>query len=279
MQHNITDCSSAVAVNAPAEQPLASSGAIESIATSRNAVDTAAAPDDLCIAEQTSASLGSIQPDPMITPLLAKEQSACASFCNITASKESDDSAPATPVVPLTAAASSADIDASTTAHEILSSTAGAPASVEPSEAAATEVSMGDNTPALDASELAMLGLDGAPEWLERFSGHLQALCRQGHPAARAALELLLRLVRNVVESPNESKFRRVRADNPKVRSSLLNVGTEAETLMAMLGFEASIEDGQRVFVLRDAVFDCARLHMGKEVLERHLNSVLVSSH
>jgi len=133
--------------------------------------------------------------------------------------------------------------------------------------------------PALDMAELAEHGLDGAALWLHRFEDQLRSLRGgpHGRPEAREAVSLLSRLVRNVVESPHEQKFRRIRADNPRVRASLLGAGVEAETLITLLGFEAVTESGQRVFLLRDAVFDCARLRMGQELLERELNSSATS--
>mmetsp|Transcript_24301 Transcript_24301/g.38937 ORF Transcript_24301/g.38937 Transcript_24301/m.38937 type:complete len:650 (+) Transcript_24301:129-2078(+) len=126
----------------------------------------------------------------------------------------------------------------------------------------------------LDMDELAAQGLDGASLWLQRFSSQLSALCRPDNSVAKAAaVQLLLKLVRNVVESPQDPKFRRIKADNPKVRATLIEAGGEAaQALMALLGFEVVTENGERAFVLRDATFDCARLHMGKELLEQELS-------
>lgn len=134
-------------------------------------------------------------------------------------------------------------------------------------------------SPELDLGELAAHGLDGAALWLRRFEERLRALLGTppGRPEAREAVALLLRLVRNVVDSPYEQKFRRIRADNPRVRATLLGAGAEAEALMTLLGFEAVTESGERVFLLRDAVFDCARLRMGQELLERELHAEATS--
>jgi len=133
------------------------------------------------------------------------------------------------------------------------------------------------NEPALSAADLEALGLDGAALWIDRFSGQLRAFCQHGKPMTRSALELLLRLVSNVVQSPYEPKFRRIRATNPKIISGLLSVGTEAEVLIAMLGFEPTTEAGERVFLLRDAAMDQARLRLGKELLENELGSMPAS--
>jgi len=146
----------------------------------------------------------------------------------------------------------------------------------EPSQIAVTQ---DDGPPPLDVAELAEHGLDGAALWLHRFEGQLLALLGTppGRPGAREAMALLLRMVRNVMDSPYDQKFRRIRADNPRVRASLLAAGVEAETLITMLGFEAVSESGERVFVLRDAVFDSARLRLGQELLERELQSSATS--
>jgi len=136
----------------------------------------------------------------------------------------------------------------------------------------------------LDIGDLEAQGLDGASVWLASFSQRLRALrdrggVDKGMAPSKAVIELLLRMVRNIVNSPGEQKFRRIRADNPKIRSELLGAGGEvAEALMRMLGFEAVEDQGARVFVLRDAAFDSARLHMGKELLEMELEAVTVAS-
>lgn len=128
----------------------------------------------------------------------------------------------------------------------------------------------------LDQAELEALGLDGAAVWLGNFSRQLRAL--RGALAGEAAVELLLRLVRNVINSPGEQKFRRIRADNPRIRSSLLSAGDTGEALMRMLGFEATDDNGARVFVLRDASYDTARLRLGTELLENELRAMSVGS-
>mmetsp|Transcript_55210 Transcript_55210/g.126238 ORF Transcript_55210/g.126238 Transcript_55210/m.126238 type:complete len:92 (+) Transcript_55210:3-278(+) len=82
---------------------------------------------------------------------------------------------------------------------------------------------------------------------------------------------MLLRLVRNIVGSPGEAKFRKIRAGNPRIRACLLGAGAEVESLMTMLGFEHTTEAGEQVYVIRDKTFDCARLRLGQELLEMEL--------
>merc|ERR1712232_879577 len=130
-----------------------------------------------------------------------------------------------------------------------------------------------NNIPGLDVAELEALGLDGASVWIQRFSSQLQSLrqaFRSDDGQARAGLELMLRLVRNVVNNPGEPKFRRIRADNALLRAKLLGPGGEAaETCLTLLGFASSAEpDGARVFLISDGALDLARLRMGMELLE-----------
>eukprot|EP00427_Karlodinium_veneficum_P057483 CAMPEP_0169413184 /NCGR_PEP_ID=MMETSP1017-20121227/61219_1 /TAXON_ID=342587 /ORGANISM="Karlodinium micrum, Strain CCMP2283" /LENGTH=577 /DNA_ID=CAMNT_0009520579 /DNA_START=51 /DNA_END=1784 /DNA_ORIENTATION=+ len=110
--------------------------------------------------------------------------------------------------------------------------------------------------PPLSTEELESLGLGGISVWLQNFTERLTALRDQaGQPA------------------------RRLKADNPKIRASLLGLGPDAEKLLNLLGFEAIVEDGHRVLVLRDATFDSVRLRMGQELLERELGPSAVGAH
>jgi len=136
-----------------------------------------------------------------------------------------------------------------------------------------------ENELALGAADLEALGLDGAVVWIDRFSGQLRTFCQHQRPVARSALALLLRLVSNVVERPSEAKFRRIRASNPRISAELLGAGTEAEVLIKMLGFECTMEAGERIFVLQDAAMDQARLRLGKELLESELGSMTATVH
>jgi len=167
--------------------------------------------------------------------------------------------------VAMTPAVADADIagpQASATAAD--SVMAAEPAAPEPDN-------IGNAEPALSAEELEALGLDGASLWISRFSGKLGLLRRSSHPAAGTAVETLHRLVQNIIEHPQEQKFRRVKASNPKIQARLLGLGEDAEALMSLLGFEAIVEDGEKVFAIRDNTFDSVRLRLGQEVLERHL--------
>jgi len=174
--------------------------------------------------------------------------------------------APLEPVASTAAASDAAPMDVDETVSAAAATAA--PAVEEPLQAAAP---IADAGPLLSKEDLEALGLDGASVWLQHFSERLQALSSGQPIAARSAMELLLRLVRNIVDSPHDAKFRRIRADNPKIRANLLGAGPQVEQLMKLLGFEAVTEDGERVFLLRDATFDSVRLRMGQELLEQQL--------
>eukprot|EP00929_Paragymnodinium_shiwhaense_P054040 TRINITY_DN27087_c0_g1_i1.p1 TRINITY_DN27087_c0_g1~~TRINITY_DN27087_c0_g1_i1.p1 ORF type:complete len:665 (-),score=130.35 TRINITY_DN27087_c0_g1_i1:273-2267(-) len=136
------------------------------------------------------------------------------------------------------------------------------------SEAAAAAQAM----PALDASELEALGLDGTAVWIANFSERVNVLRQRSPATARASLEMLLKLVKNVVTNPSEAKFRRIRAENAKIRSVLLEpAGDAAEALVSLLGFDSTTENGERIFLLKDAAYDAVRLRMGQELLENNL--------
>jgi hypothetical protein len=134
-----------------------------------------------------------------------------------------------------------------------------------------------DDIPSLSPGDLAAFGLDGTSEWMQHFSSELSSL--PSSSGSRAATELLLRLVQNVISNPSEAKFRRIRAENPKIRSTLFGAGADTASLLQRLGFQSMIEGGERIFLLRDVSLDVARLQLGKDLLEQHLSrSVAVAA-
>ena len=72
----------------------------------------------------------------------------------------------------------------------------------------------------------------------------------------------------NVVSSPDDARFRKIRANNPRIQATLLGAGADATSLVTMLGFADTTEAGERVFLLRDAAYDAVRLRLGLELLE-----------
>jgi len=124
----------------------------------------------------------------------------------------------------------------------------------------------GPATPPLTDEDLSVLGLDGVSSWLRSFSQRVEALRRQ--PTAHDTTELLRKLVLNVVSSPDDARFRKIRANNPRIQATLLGAGADATSLVTMLGFADTTEAGERVFLLRDAAYDAVRLRLGLELLE-----------
>eukprot|EP00887_Chlorella_sp_A99_P000826 scaffold5.g826.t1 len=61
-------------------------------------------------------------------------------------------------------------------------------------------------------------------------------------PHADAAAGVLSRLLRNVLASPGEPKFRRVRLSNPRIQSAVVDASGGVETLLAA-GFEVVFEE------------------------------------
>lgn len=61
-------------------------------------------------------------------------------------------------------------------------------------------------------------------------------------PHAEAAAEVLARLLRNVLGSPGEAKFRRVRLANPRIQAAVVDTHGGVETLLAA-GFEIVFEE------------------------------------
>jgi len=150
---------------------------------------------------------------------------------------------------------------------------------IKPQTGSAT-TSNNDSGPLVRTQGLAESGLDGAAVWLERFTDKLDMLRgSSGDAKAQVAVELVLRLIKNIVNSPNNERYRRVRADNPKIRAGLLSAGPVAEEMMALLGFEAKTEAGELIFLLHETAFDCARLRLGKDLLEQQLEAIMVAAH
>merc|ERR1712232_520339 len=123
--------------------------------------------------------------------------------------------------------------------------------SEEPTSAGAADLMDTGPLGGLSPEDLEALGLGGAAAWLDSFANNIEALkARSNEHVAGGAVDLLSRLVRNIVASPSEAKFRRIKADNAKIRDNLLAAGPEAERLITLLGFESVTQDDGRAFVL-----------------------------
>lgn len=61
-------------------------------------------------------------------------------------------------------------------------------------------------------------------------------------PAGAAAAAVLGRLLGNILDSPNDPKFRRVRLSNARIQSAVVDVGGGLELLLAC-GFDVVFEE------------------------------------
>lgn len=84
-----------------------------------------------------------------------------------------------------------------------------------------------------------------------------------GNPS-EGCVEIVLRLLRNIVKEPENSKFRRIRMSNPKIREAIGEVPGGME-LLECVGFELKEEEGEmwalmetpseeRVVILKDSI-------------------------
>uniref|UniRef100_A0A2P2JET0 PUB domain-containing protein n=1 Tax=Rhizophora mucronata TaxID=61149 RepID=A0A2P2JET0_RHIMU len=65
------------------------------------------------------------------------------------------------------------------------------------------------------------------------------------------AVEVILRLLKNIVREPENAKFRRIRMGNPKIRESVTEVAGGVE-LLEFVGFELKEESGEMWGVMED---------------------------
>lgn len=163
-----------------------------------------------------------------------------------------------------TTAVDDAPATASSSAAAPGNSTAVPPAPGSGPESAADEVGLLEE-------ELSGWGLDGAFVWMKKFQAHLEQLCpaREGATdKGRAAVEIILKLVRNVVENPSEAKYRNFKRSNPVIATKVLST-TEGLEMLKSLGFE--LESDQERYNLSDRRYDGGKLRMAKELLEQKL--------
>lgn len=117
--------------------------------------------------------------------------------------------------------------------------------------------------------DLSGWGLDGAFLWMQKFRSQLEKLV--GAEAGRVAAETILKLVRNVVENPEDPKYRQFRRSNPHLATKVLRIQDCVEMLQS-LGFE--LEPGQDRYSLSNGRYDGGKLRMAKELLEQKLQAV-----
>ena len=99
---------------------------------------------------------------------------------------------------------------------------------------------------------------------------------RRGAHAARAvalpALQLVDRLLQNVLGKPDEAKYRRIRLANAKIDGAL-RPQPAARRLLELCGFAASA-DGEHLDMADAAAHDCARLELARAIIKRAREAV-----
>lgn len=65
------------------------------------------------------------------------------------------------------------------------------------------------------------------------------------------SVEVVMRLLRNVVKEPDNAKFRKIRLGNPKIKEAIGDVPGAVE-LLESIGFELKEEDGEMWLVMED---------------------------
>ena len=92
------------------------------------------------------------------------------------------------------------------------------------------------------------------------------ATLRGAGAAALPALQMVDRLLQNVLGSPDEAKYRRVRLANAKIDAAL-RPQPAARWLLELCGFAASA-DGEHLDMADAAARDCARLKFAREIIK-----------
>lgn len=80
------------------------------------------------------------------------------------------------------------------------------------------------------------------------------------------SLEVLAKLLRNVVVNPGEEKYRRIKLSNPKIKTSIQEVKGGLETLKAM-GWVQDPEDEDMLFVPKGLQLSMAEVHTLSKIL------------
>lgn len=97
-------------------------------------------------------------------------------------------------------------------------------------------------------------------------------ICEQDEPTALAAIETALKLANNVVEHPDDPKFRKFRSNNPSISKKLLRCPGGQDLLLA-LGWRTKVMEFEEYWVADDAgdapMLVCA-LAESVQVLERY---------
>ncbi|XP_051149416.1 plant UBX domain-containing protein 2 [Andrographis paniculata] len=76
---------------------------------------------------------------------------------------------------------------------------------------------------------------------------------------SEASIEVVMRLLRNLVKEPGNSKFRKIRMGNPKIKEAIVDVPGGVE-LLECIGFRLKEEDGEMFLNMDDPSEECLGL-------------------
>ncbi|CAL5225639.1 g8495 [Coccomyxa viridis] len=85
---------------------------------------------------------------------------------------------------------------------------------------------------------------------------------------SQAALELIAKLTKNVVISPTEEKFKRVKLSNPKIKAALVDTPGAIDALLA-IGWLREQEPEEAMVVPKGRHFTMAEVRMVDDAAER----------
>jgi len=126
---------------------------------------------------------------------------------------------------------------------------------------------MMDETLGVDLETMEAMGMDGLAAYLGRLRPHLLEITPLARgPAGRAALEVLRKLVTNVIDNPSTPSYRSVKLDNPAIARKVAALPPAVAALKQM-GF---VELGATL-VMEDGRLDVVRLRMGRDLIEAAL--------
>ena len=101
---------------------------------------------------------------------------------------------------------------------------------------------------------------------MNRLEAQLKTICSSSDPKkALDGLEILLKLLQNIVSKPNEDKYRQIKGTIPKIASTLFTLAG-ANFLLLNMNFE---EIEPSVYIYLDA--DVALLHNATELIQREV--------
>ena len=139
------------------------------------------------------------------------------------------------------------------------------PAAAPPPSTAAATGAMEAAYAALEAEEAAAAEATAAME-------AAAATLRGAGAVALPALQLVDRLLQNVLGNPDEAKYRRIRLANAKIDGAL-RPQPAARRLLELCGFAASA-DGEHLDMADAAARDCARLELARAIIKRAREAV-----